>query len=1126
MILDVNMMLIGGFGFLMAFVTFRYNVAPQGFLGSGDHYVAQYNAVMGKLLQEEKKDPDSVFKCFSDKTEGANWHMPAWRRCIDDTLIWSNSIENSFLQCARYLQFCGTEGIIFNPRKLEVGKKNVDIFGFRMSQNGVLPSLNQVESLAKYPNPRNLRDMRGFMGLLNQTTFCLSNESRKLMEKLKGTLKSTRQWAWSKSNQVDFEALKKKVVIDCEKGIKRLTSHGDTPLVMLSDWSKAGSGYTLYEVTCGHPDSWDVRNDKIKTLCCPDKWRLIMAGGRFNSDTEAGYAPVEGELLGIASALHKSRYFVSGHPNLTIVTDHKPLLNLLQDRSRIINNKRLTNLRRKCDGFLFKIGYGKGVDNTTDAISRIQDWSKEDPDRLAPVEDSIDIDDDSPEVHATELINKTDLEEVMAEVNSLDNSSRLYNHDVSNAILGSWFTTPKHQQLNLLLKMYGNSRPNADDRIFSTSIEEIDKDRTTYYESKLDVANDLDNVSNDQHEVCAENGYGHSSEAELGTGPERYQAECFVLNVNKRKFYSLSWEEIEEAANNDEYLVKLKKAMLSDDNDTMEELIKNKRIHCAQNKNGIAKIQVADLSIYKNIIMVRDRIWAPEPITFAFFNNLHLGHRSVDMMHRLALRSVYWPGMRKDLETFFSECQHCNRIMKRNKKPDDIPDEETTRPYECISMDGFHTDAGENGIAIIDKHTGYIWAEKTGDKETGTARKVLEILLKCIGPAIYLVKKFKTDNGKNLIGGIIEEISRDLKIWQDTSSAYHPAGNKCIENAVQRIKHAIGNRKMEDCTMDIIALNMSQPYNNKTLTPFEELHGLTSPVNGIPMKDSSIIELVERKYLSDKLQRAEVRNSNPTLKPFSKIDTHPQTRGENELSKDWVEKINGKYDENLTCGDRVYYVDHQANDSNRWRKGLILKRKQDYKMSSGIYKAHGYDIYDIENCTTVSRTRHDIRKFKHTKVERHILERANKHLAEMRREFLKSDFIHAEKPAEFTMEDYDKAVKESKHPQPETITRPSTPPELPATPNIKKEVKIEEPKQKETSPETQTNPEQTPQEAPKPSMEERRLKTGLDGGYWQCNQEHGRRLRIRTTDLQEEENLEDAQEDTPNIEQKEGDYPK
>ena len=56
--------------------------------------------------------------------------------------------------------------------------------------------------------------MRGFMGLVNQSTFCLSTATRKLMEKLKGTLKSTRQWEWTRKNQETFESLKLNIVID------------------------------------------------------------------------------------------------------------------------------------------------------------------------------------------------------------------------------------------------------------------------------------------------------------------------------------------------------------------------------------------------------------------------------------------------------------------------------------------------------------------------------------------------------------------------------------------------------------------------------------------------------------------------------------------------------------------------------------------------------------------------------------------------------------------------------------------------------------------------------------------------------------------------------------------------
>ena len=60
--------------------------------------------------------------------------------------------------------------------------------------------------------------------------------------------------------------------MDCEKGIKTLTSHGGTPLVLISDWSKFESGFTLYEVTYQHPKKWDLKNESyaVKTLCCPE----------------------------------------------------------------------------------------------------------------------------------------------------------------------------------------------------------------------------------------------------------------------------------------------------------------------------------------------------------------------------------------------------------------------------------------------------------------------------------------------------------------------------------------------------------------------------------------------------------------------------------------------------------------------------------------------------------------------------------------------------------------------------------------------------------------------------------------------------------------------------------------
>ena len=50
--------------------------------------------------------------------------------------------------------------------------------------------------------------------------------------------------------------------------------------------------------------------------------------------------------------------------------------------------------------------------------------------------------------------------------------------------------------------------------------------------------------------------------------------------------------------------------------------------------------------------------------------------------------------------------------MDKNKKLEDLPEDETKMAYKCISMDGFKTPFGEHGLAIVDRHTGYTWCKK------------------------------------------------------------------------------------------------------------------------------------------------------------------------------------------------------------------------------------------------------------------------------------------------------------------------------------------------------------------------------------------------------------------------------
>ena len=67
---------------LTSFITpwgrYRYKTAPQGYIASGDGYSRRF---------------DEIASDISDKT-----------KCIDDTLLWSDSIEKAFFQAVQWLE--------------------------------------------------------------------------------------------------------------------------------------------------------------------------------------------------------------------------------------------------------------------------------------------------------------------------------------------------------------------------------------------------------------------------------------------------------------------------------------------------------------------------------------------------------------------------------------------------------------------------------------------------------------------------------------------------------------------------------------------------------------------------------------------------------------------------------------------------------------------------------------------------------------------------------------------------------------------------------------------------------------------------------------------------------------
>ena len=323
---------------LTTFITpwgrYRYCVAPQGYIASGDGYSRRY---------------DEIVADFPCKT-----------KCIDDTLLWADSMEESFFQACKWLDICGKNGITLNPEKFVFCQPEVEFAGFNISLNNVRPCDKFLHAIRDFPTPRNLTDVRSWFGLVNQVSYAFSMAERMLP--FRQLLKPNKPFEWNNNLDVAFERSKSIIIKEIEEGVRIFDK--SKPTCLATDWSKDGIGYWLFQKHC------TCRNETL--FCCRSGWKITLVGSRFTHPAESRYAPIEGEALAVAEALQKARFFVLGCMNLTIAVDHKPLLKLLGDRSlEDIPNARLRNLKEKTLGYRFRIIHIPGVRNrAADAISR------------------------------------------------------------------------------------------------------------------------------------------------------------------------------------------------------------------------------------------------------------------------------------------------------------------------------------------------------------------------------------------------------------------------------------------------------------------------------------------------------------------------------------------------------------------------------------------------------------------------------------------------------------------------------------------------------------------------------------------------------------------------------------
>ena len=320
--------------FITPWGRYRYRTAPQGFLAAGDAYTARY---------------DRIIADFKDV-----------KKCVDDSILWANTLEEIFSHTCKYISHCAEAGISFNPSKFRFGADEVEFLGFQLTKEGVQPTEKYIDSIRDFPEPKDITGARSWFGLINQVNYAYAESD--LMEPFRPLLKPGTKFEWTEELARAFESSKVKIIEAVRKGVK--TFKMGRPTCLSTDWSKVGLGFALLQKTC--------KCQELTPTCCKGGWELTYAGSRFTTSAETRYHPVEGEALSAAWSLHKTRHFTLGCKTLILAVDHKPLLKILGDRELAeIDNPRILNFKEKTLRWSFKVVHVPGVlHKIADATSR------------------------------------------------------------------------------------------------------------------------------------------------------------------------------------------------------------------------------------------------------------------------------------------------------------------------------------------------------------------------------------------------------------------------------------------------------------------------------------------------------------------------------------------------------------------------------------------------------------------------------------------------------------------------------------------------------------------------------------------------------------------------------------
>ena len=269
---------------------------------------------------------------------------------LDDVIVFGRTFDEKLNRLRDVFDRLRDAGLKLRPDKCTFFAKEVTFLGHVISSDGVLPNPANIDKVRSWPIPRNVTELRAFLGLCSYYRRFVKNFAQ-VAQPLYALTKKGTPYVWSNECEHAFNTLRQTLI--------------SPPLMSFPVFSEP---FTV------HTDASNFAIGAVLTQKLDGAERVIAYASRTLSHAEQRWSTYDRELWAIVWSVRHFRHYLLTS-KFTIITDHKPLVGLR--KLPVSHDARTATSRRsrwalELDAFDWVIEHREGTRHANaDALSRI-----------------------------------------------------------------------------------------------------------------------------------------------------------------------------------------------------------------------------------------------------------------------------------------------------------------------------------------------------------------------------------------------------------------------------------------------------------------------------------------------------------------------------------------------------------------------------------------------------------------------------------------------------------------------------------------------------------------------------------------------------------------------------------